>query len=168
MLRFFLIAVALATYNSVTAENRAGVYFLNTQVTGYVNFTETSDGILVSGEVRGLTEGKHGFHIHALGDLSNGCTSAGGHFNPFNRTHGAPNATNRHVGDLGNIVADANGVATINLTDNLIALSGETSIIGRAVVVHAGEDDLGLTDNEDSLITGNAGGRVACGVIGIL
>lgn len=84
------------------------------------------------------------------------------------RTHGAPNASNRHVGDLGNIDANAEGVAYVNITDNLIALSGETNIIGRAVVVHAGEDDLGLGENEDSLVTGNAGGRVACGVIGIL
>lgn len=104
MTKFILIAAFLATYNSVTAEvsqiftlkdplisfiififqNRAGVVFQGTEVTGYVNFTETADGIQVTGEVRGLRQGKHGFHIHALGDLSNGCTSAGGHFNPFN------------------------------------------------------------------------------------
>lgn len=82
-------------------------------------------------------------------------------------THGAPDAAVRHVGDLGNAVADASGTATISFTDKIISLSGKNSIIGRAVVVHADEDDLGLGGHELSSTTGNAGARVACGIIGI-
>ncbi|KAF5291996.1 hypothetical protein FQA39_LY14113 [Lamprigera yunnana] len=137
-------------------------------ISGNVKFTQVQDGVVVEGEIAGLAPGNHGFHIHAIGDLSNGCTSAGPHFNPYNKHHGAPHSAERHVGDLGNIVAGPDGIARINIKDNLISLVGERCIIGRAVVVHAGEDDLGLGGNEESLKTGNAGGRLGCGVIGIL
>lgn len=86
----------------------------------------------------------------------------------FQATHGGRNASVRHVGDLGNIEANSAGVANFSFVDNVITLTGANSIIGRAVVVHEGEDDLGLGNNTDSLTTGNAGGRVACGIIGIL
>lgn len=85
----------------------------------------------------------------------------------FKKNHGAPTAEERHVGDLGNVVADSSGVAKIDFSDNVISLSGEHCIIGRAVVVHSGEDDLGLGGQSDSLTTGHAGDRLACGVIGI-
>lgn len=88
-------------------------------------------------------------------------TSAGGHYNPFGAEHGASTDTNRHVGDLGNIVANQDSVAHYEWTDPMLELNGAFSIIGRAVVVHADEDDL------ESQPTGNAGARVACGVIGI-
>lgn len=94
------------------------------------------------------------------------CTSAGPHFNPFGKTHGAPTDEVRHVGDLGNISTDAHGVAKGSTTDSQIKLFGENSIIGRTVVVHDGTDDLGKGGHPDSLKTGNAGGRPACGVIG--
>jgi superoxide dismutase, Cu-Zn family len=114
-----------------------------------------------------LTQGKHGFHIHEFGDLSNGCTSAGGHFNPHKKQHGAPEDSNRHVGDLGNIEADEKGEAVVALTDKLISLNGVNSILGRCVVLHQGTDDLGKGGDEESKKTGNAGPRVACGVIGL-
>jgi Cu-Zn family superoxide dismutase len=81
--------------------------------------------------------------------------------------HGAPNDTERHVGDLGNIGAGADGVANINITDNVISLHGPHSIIGRALVVHSGTDDLGKGGTDESRKTGSAGSRIACGVIGI-
>jgi len=81
--------------------------------------------------------------------------------------HGGPNVTERHVGDLGNIEADSTGVATFNFTDSLISLGGKHNIIGRALVVHNGTDDLGRGGTDDSRKTGSAGGRYACGVIGI-
>jgi Cu-Zn family superoxide dismutase len=82
--------------------------------------------------------------------------------------HGGKDAQVRHVGDLGNVVADANGRVSTSFSDNVITLFGARSIIGRAIVVHTGEDDLGQSDHPDSSKTGNAGGRAACGVIGIL
>lgn len=94
--------------------------------------------------------------------------STGGHYNPKKSNHGAREDEIRHVGDLGNVVADANGVVSTSFSDNVISLFGSQSIIGRAIVLHAGVDDLGQTDHPDSKKTGNAGGRAACGVIGIL
>jgi Cu-Zn family superoxide dismutase len=82
--------------------------------------------------------------------------------------HGGPKSAERHVGDLGNI--ESNGPATesvLNFTDPFVQIYGATSVIGRAVVVHELEDDLGMGGNADSLKTGNAGNRLACGVIGI-
>lgn len=131
-------------------------------VTGTVTFSQSGAGVVVVADVEGLTPGKHGFHIHQYGDCSSlDATSAGGHFNPDEKQHGAPAAEMRHVGDLGNLEADQNGRATYEQVDSSISLNGDHSIIGRAIIVHAGEDDL------TSQPTGNAGARVACGVIGI-
>lgn len=82
--------------------------------------------------------------------------------------HGAPNDQVRHIGDLGNVRANAQGVADTKFSDQVINLAGPRSIIGRAVVVHSGTDDLGKTNHPDSKKTGNAGGRAGCGVIGIV
>ena len=108
-----------------------------------------------------------GFHIHQFGDNTNGCTSAGPHFNPFGKQHGAPEDDERHVGDLGNISTDGNGVAKGTKQDLLIKLIGKDSILGRTIVVHAGTDDYGKGGFEDSKTTGHAGARPACGVIGL-
>jgi len=138
-------------------------------VKGVIHFTQTDAGapVAVTGELKGLAPGPHGFHIHEFGDNTNGCTSAGGHFNPHGKTHGAPVDEVRHAGDLGNVDAGADGVAGVNISDAAISLAGPLSIIGRTVVVHADIDDLGKGGHELSLTTGNAGARVACGVIGI-
>jgi Cu-Zn family superoxide dismutase len=138
-------------------------------VKGVVHFSQVgADGLIhVSGEICGLTTGPHGFHIHEFGDNTNGCTSAGGHFNPHGKTHGAPEDDVRHAGDLGNVSAGTDGVAKLDIKDKAISLSGPLSIIGRTVVVHADVDDLGKGGHELSLTTGNAGARLACGVIGI-
>jgi superoxide dismutase, Cu-Zn family len=129
-------------------------------VKGTVSFVQKDGGVEVTAHVTGLTPGKHGFHIHAKGDCSapDG-SSAGGHFNPTNQPHAGPDAEHRHVGDMGNIEANADGVADMSYLDHVMRLNGENSIIGRGVIVHGGADDL------TSQPSGNAGPRVACGVI---
>ncbi|THH20110.1 hypothetical protein EW146_g1191 [Bondarzewia mesenterica] len=126
-----------------------------------------SSPITVAGNLQGLDPlAKRGFHIHQLGDVTNGCMSAGPHFNPFKNNHGAPSDAERHVGDLGNIESDRSGAAKFTFEDSLLTLNGPLSIVGRTIVLHAGTDDLGRGDNAESLKTGNAGARSACGVIG--
>ncbi|KAF9468509.1 copper zinc superoxide dismutase [Collybia nuda] len=144
--------------------------FSESSVNGTVIFEQTALGlpVTVKGDLKGLDpDSLRGFHVHQLGDLTNGCLSVGSHYNPFGRTHGAPSDINRHVGDLGNIKANKDGHATFVFQDSQISLNGPLSILGRAIVVHTGTDDLGKGGNDESLKTGNAGGRAACGVIGI-
>mgnify|MGYP003885321807 FL=1 len=145
--------------------------------TGVVTFVQEAGKpeCRIAYDITGLTPGKHGFHIHEKADFSNGCKSAGGHWNPFNKQHGdlATSAdSDCHAGDLGNIVADADGRARGSLKSVQVQLSGELSVIGRSIMVHADEDDLGKGDHSEpgvngktSLTTGNAGARVACGEI---
>ncbi len=131
-------------------------------VRGVITFTQTARGVKVVAQLEGLAPGKHGFHVHEFGDCSApDFTSAGGHYNPTQMSHGAPTDEARHSGDLGNIVADKKGMATLEWIDPIMQLSGPSSIIGRAVIVHTKEDDLKTQP------TGNAGAREACGVIGI-
>lgn len=143
-------------------------------VSGVLNLTESASlgGVRIVGRITGLTPGAHGFHVHQFGDVfTNGCDSTGGHFNPRRALHGSPQdeANQRHAGDLGNIVASNEGIADINIVDRIVSLSGPESIVGRAFVVHAAEDDLGkFKDNDGSTKTGNAGARLACGIIAIV
>eukprot|EP01083_Nonionella_stella_P080044 219746_1 len=132
---------------------------------------ETSDTFetRIFGEITGLKpNGVHGFHIHEFGDISSNehgiidCISTGAHYNPFKKLHGGPNDEERHVGDLGNIIANQNGIAIIDIIAPKIKLNGHNNVIGRSFVIHELEDDL-----SPSSATGNAGGRLACGVIGI-
>jgi len=133
-------------------------------VKGNILFKQEAGGpTLIVGKITGLAPGKHGFHIHEYGDLSKGCESAGAHYNPDNVDHG--DIKKGHVGDLGNIEADDSGTANIKLVANRVDLLGERSVVGRAVVVHEDEDDLGKGGDAESLKTGNAGNRLACGVI---
>ena len=115
---------------------------------------------IIRGLIKGLTPGLHGFHVHEFGDLSKGCESAGGHYNPDGVEHGS--LEQGHVGDLGNIIADQSGTARFQIKAERVELS---DVVGRAVVIHADEDDLGKGGDEESLKTGNAGSRVGCGVI---
>ncbi|KAL3618707.1 hypothetical protein CASFOL_037383 [Castilleja foliolosa] len=155
---------------TVSAATKKAVSVLKgtSSVEGVVTLTQENDGpTTVSVRITGLTPGKHGFHLHEYGDTTNGCISTGPHFNPNGLTHGAPEDEVRHAGDLGNIVANAEGVAEATIVDTNIPLSGPNSVVGRAFVVHELEDDLGKGGHELSLSTGNAGGRLACGVVGL-
>ena len=136
-------------------------------VSGLVKLVQTEGGkCKITAEIKGLTPGEHGFHIHQYGNLTQGCVSAGPHWNPFGKTHGCPGREERHVGDLGNVTAGDDGVANFEIEDELVTLFGENSVFGRSFVVHANVDDLGDGGHELSKTTGNAGGRLACGVIG--
>ncbi|XP_008651854.1 superoxide dismutase [Cu-Zn] 2 isoform X1 [Zea mays] len=147
---------------------KAVAVLAGTDVKGTIFFSQEGDGpTTVTGSISGLKPGLHGFHVHALGDTTNGCMSTGPHFNPVGKEHGAPEDEDRHAGDLGNVTAGEDGVVNVNITDSQIPLAGPHSIIGRAVVVHADPDDLGKGGHELSKSTGNAGGRVACGIIGL-
>lgn len=132
------------------------------KVQGTVTFTQIGDVVRVTGEITGHTKGPKGFHIHEKGDCSDEKgMNAGGHFNPHKGQHGGPYEPVKHAGDLGNITFSDAGVAKFNFTVGDIAVSSGSAndIVGRAVIVHAQADDL-KTDP-----TGNAGGRVACGII---
>lgn len=138
-------------------------------IRGRVDFVEApgSHSVRVTGHLTGLSPGAHGFHVHEAGDLTERCTSACAHLNPYGTRHGGPGARERHVGDLGNIVADEQGRATIDMLDEQIRLRRKNrNVVGRMLVVHADPDDLGKGGTDESLRTGNAGARVACGVIG--
>ncbi|XP_051120739.1 superoxide dismutase [Cu-Zn], chloroplastic [Andrographis paniculata] len=166
------LSVSAPTPNRLTivaaAKKAVAVLKGTSDVEGVVTLTQDGDGpTTVSVRVTGLTPGKHGFHLHEFGDTTNGCISTGPHFNPNGLTHGAPEDEVRHAGDLGNIVANADGVAEATIVDSQIPLSGPNSVVGRAFVVHELEDDLGKGGHELSLSTGNAGGRLACGVVGL-
>lgn len=130
-------------------------------VTGTVEFKETDDGVEVTANIEGLKKGNHGFHIHENGDCSApDAKSAGGHFNPGNHKHAGPDAEERHAGDLGNLKAGKDGKATATMTIKGITLKeGEMSIVGKGLIIHDKADDLKTQP------TGNAGDRVACGVI---
>lgn len=129
-------------------------------VQGEVLFRETDQGVRVQVVAHGLTPGMHGFHVHEIGDCSApDFESAGAHFAPAGHPHGAP-AAESHAGDLGNVEADANGtVETVIMARHVELDPGQRSIVGRAIVIHAQPDDL------TSQPSGNAGARVACGVI---
>ena len=128
-----------------------------------------ADWCKITAIVRGVfPPGPRGFHIHESGDLTKGCKSLCSHYNPYNKNHGGPFSTERHVGDLGNIYINESGDGYLELIDPLIKLYGPTSVIGRSFVLHEKEDDLGRNKHdEESLKTGNAGARIACGIIGI-
>jgi Cu-Zn family superoxide dismutase len=132
----------------------------NQTARGEVTFTAEGNGVRVVGSFSGLTFGEHGFHVHEKGDCSApDASSAGGHFNPATKPHAGREAAERHVGDLGNLKADPYGLARVDFVDTGLSLSGPNSIIGKAVIVHEKADDFKTQP------TGNAGGRVACGVI---
>ena len=132
------------------------------KVSGTVHFMQMEGGVHVIGEISGLAPNStHGFHIHEFGDMTKrDGMGMGGHFNPAGVAHGLPDAAMHHEGDMGNITADANGVAKIDQMFMGMAIGGRGSILGRGVVVHEKADDGGQP-------VGNAGARVGYGVIGV-
>ncbi|KAK9524891.1 hypothetical protein VZT92_017255 [Zoarces viviparus] len=133
------------------------------RIQGVVRFLQLSEQrCLIDGTIDGLEPGPHGLHVHTLGDLTRDCLSCGEHYNPFGRQHGGPGDSERHVGDLGNIVAGPDGRASFRQEDSQLKV---WDVIGRSLVVDAGEDDLGRGGQPLSKRTGNSGERLACGII---
>jgi len=131
------------------------------KVTGTITFKEADGGLEVTANIENLTPGDHAWHVHEKGDCSApDASSAGGHFNPESHQHGAPDAEQHHAGDLGNLTAGKDGKATKTFVMKGITLGDDaSSVVGKGFIVHEKKDDFKTQP------TGNAGGRVACGVI---
>lgn len=137
---------------------------------GIISFQQNSKGGIThaNGKITGASRGKHGLAVHAYGDLSKGLDSIGEHFNPLGRSHGAPDAAEKHIGDLGNVEAKEDGTVAVDLKSNHISLLWDNAcIVGRTLVLYENEDDLGRGNDETSRTTGHAGKPIAFGVIGI-
>lgn len=133
------------------------------QAEGVVTFRRTGDGIGVTAHIEGLQPNtQHGFHIHQFGDCTapDG-TSAGGHFNPTGERHGGRHDHERHIGDMGNLESNSEGVATLEYIDPRLEMDGHNSILGRGMIVHSQADDYTTQP------TGDAGARIGCAVIGV-
>jgi Cu/Zn superoxide dismutase len=165
MKRLFFVSLLCAATGCITAshgpaatatiEPRSG-----SSVSGTVRFIPLKEGTKVEIRLTGLTPGAHGFHIHEKGDCSApDAASAGPHFNPMNQPHGGPNSAQHHAGDFGNVVANDKGKVRQTTTLRWMTLTGDQSIVGRAVLVHMNSDDLTTQP------AGNAGIRIGCGVI---
>ena len=138
-------------------------------VEGVVRFTQTGKTLHIDYEIESLfPDGEHGFHIHQYGDLTDGCESACAHFNPDGETHGGLETKTRHLGDLGNITSK-NGISKGRISTDSLSLNmgARNCIVGRMIIVHQDRDDLGDGGDAESLLTGNAGKRLGCGVIGL-
>lgn len=153
----FSVSLHAASQPSAFAELKAAK---GQTVSGKLEFTQQDGGVHIVGQVNHLSPGQHGIHIHEKADLSApDLTSAGGHFNPTKEQHGAPASAHHHAGDFGNITADQNGTAQVDLTIAGLSLTGANSIVGHSIIIHGGADDL------KSQPAGNSGPRVAGGVI---
>jgi len=166
LLIFFLIQQQITM-----KKTKYAVAVFDSKIKGTVLFTQDSSfkDIKIDIQLSGLGKNrKRGFHIHQFGDLSDHCTSMCAHFNPDKQNHGGLDSKIRHAGDLGNVISDENGECKMTIYAKGIQLTGEKyNIIGRGLIIHEDEDDLGLGGKEDSLTTGHAGKRSACAVIGI-
>ena len=160
------LAAALAGCQSIPSDAPMATADLQptrgSQVSGKATFQQAGNTVHVVAQVSGLTPGReHGFHIHEAGDCSSGDgMSAKGHFNPPGKPHGHPGSPERHAGDMPALKADPYGNAVLETDLDIVTVSpGPTSIVGRGLIVHADPDDYRTQP------TGNAGARLACGVI---
>ena len=153
----------------------------NHNIHGIVKMEEIFEGgpIRFTVYIKNISVGKHGFHIHRLGNEQHGAESLCDHFNPEGYNHGDLNSEKSHVGDLGNLVSKNEiyyddqgsryrlGTVKSEFIALRVRLTGEYSVYGRSLVVHSSEDDLGKGGHEDSLKTGHSGSRILWGIIGV-
>ena len=152
---------------NINHEINAVCVLVSDRIRGVVYMQEYNGKTRFEGKISGLNPNKkHGFHIHEAGDMTDGCASACAHYNPYKKNHGDRLSGDRHVGDLGNLQANEFGECHFIFEDYLVKLSGDYSVIGRSLIIHEDEDDLGKGKEIDSLTTGHAGKRLVCGVIG--
>ena len=157
-----LLLSACAAYQTGPSATAQLAATTGNTVSGAVSFTQKGDKVLVAVEVKGLKPNAvHGFHVHEKGDCSSGDgVSAGGHFNPVGKPHGAHDQTEHHAGDLPSLVADGSGVARLNFETSAISVgSGVANVVGRGLIVHRDPDDFKTQP------TGNSGPRLACAAI---
>jgi Cu-Zn family superoxide dismutase len=164
-LGFTVTTISIATTLPALAQSATAVMKnAEGKEVGSVNLTQTSQGVLINASVKGLPPGSHAFHVHAVGKCEPPFTSAGGHFNPGNKKHGMMSPEGQHAGDMPNLHIPQSGDLTVEILNTGITLEkGKPNSVfdadGSAVIIHAGSDDY-KTDP-----TGEAGGRIACGVI---
>jgi Cu-Zn family superoxide dismutase len=156
-----LLATACASMHSGPSATATLSPTSGSTASGTVEFHQLRDGsVEVTVNLSGVPAGVHGFHVHDKGDCGDNGNAAGGHFNPMSTAHGAPSADPHHAGDFGNVTADAAGTVSHKFTTRSITLDETAaSAIGHAVILHANPDDL------QTQPTGNAGARIACGVV---
>ena len=166
MKKMILVALPLALAACAHAKRPMAMAMLNPagsqSARGTIHFQDAGDeGVNVKVDLVGVPPGVHGFHVHETGDCGNNGQAAGGHFNPMNMQHGAPDAASHHAGDFGNVTAEATGEVHTEFTTHWLSLAQGTPtyVVGRAVILHANPDDL------TSQPSGNAGARIACGVV---
>ncbi len=166
MKKFVLFSITLLVLGAcaTTSHTTATVTLASTSgstATSTVTFTEMADGTVQAViHLTGVPPGIHGFHLHDKGDCGDNGNAAGGHFNPTGAPHGAPSAPSHHAGDFGNVEAGADGkVDETRSLHGITVTAGPNSVVGHAVILHANPDDLTTQP------TGNAGPRIACGVV---
>ena len=140
-------------------------------VMGTISFFQENQNtsILIGVSLQGLSPNTlHGWHVHANKISNQNCTTAGGHFNPMNTSHGGPSDEMRHFGDLGNLMSDSNGKVNAQITDTLVTLYGKYNVSGLGLVIHERFDDMGRGTADASKVNGNSGSRIACGNIVVM
>jgi Cu-Zn family superoxide dismutase len=156
-------AVAAAEVGKEAVADIHGAGDTHDKINGKATFVQESTGVKIIVDVDGLAPGKHGIHIHEKPDLSDPkLISAGGHFNPDgpSHKHAGPTDSERHAGDLGNIEVDDKGHGHLEISDDALTIEGPRGVVGHSIIIHEKVDDL-----KTQQPPGNAGGRVAGGVI---
>ena len=141
------------------------IVIISGKVKGTIILKDTKRGLKLNCNLKNISEGYHGFHIHEFGDISDKANSLGGHYNPEKKNHGNLKSNNSHRGDLGNLIANKNNIVNYNFYVKNLKVK---ELLGRSLVIHEKRDDLGKGNNKESKKTGNSGKRIGYGIIGLM